>query len=121
MLLQFTLGGKRDVIVASALARRVAGSLNISDEDQTRIAAVAAEAAHEAVDEFLIQHQEFLFALEGRTAAQRQLAEVNRGVGLGLYIASEIVRGHAGNIKVESSHERGTTFTVHLPRNGPME
>jgi signal transduction histidine kinase len=37
-------------------------------------------------------------------------------LGLGLYIAKEIVAGHDGRIDVESSAERGTTFTIHLPR-----
>jgi signal transduction histidine kinase len=37
-------------------------------------------------------------------------------MGLGLYIASEIVRGHGGRIDVASSEAAGTIFTVHLPR-----
>jgi len=37
------------------------------------------------------------------------------GLGLGLYISWEIVRGHQGSIDVDSSAERGTTFRVKLP------
>jgi signal transduction histidine kinase len=40
-------------------------------------------------------------------------------LGLGLFIANEIVKGHGGRIDVESSEDRGTTFTVHLPRHHP--
>ena len=38
------------------------------------------------------------------------------GLGLGLYIAREIVRAHGGEIDVESSATEGTTFTVNIPR-----
>lgn len=36
--------------------------------------------------------------------------------GLGLYIVKEIVSGHGGSIDIESTGEKGTTFTVKLPR-----
>jgi signal transduction histidine kinase len=40
-------------------------------------------------------------------------------MGLGLYIANEVVKGHGGRIGVESSEADGTTFTVRLPRRSP--
>jgi signal transduction histidine kinase len=36
-------------------------------------------------------------------------------LGLGLYIAREIVTMHGGTMRAESS-ERGTVFSAHLPR-----
>ena len=38
------------------------------------------------------------------------------GLGLGLFIAQQIVRSHGGAIAVTSSERTGTTFRVHLPR-----
>ncbi len=37
------------------------------------------------------------------------------GMGLGLYIASEIVHRHGGTLTVESAEGAGSTFTVTLP------
>ncbi|MDZ4166362.1 MAG: ATP-binding protein [Coriobacteriia bacterium] len=41
------------------------------------------------------------------------------GLGLGLFIVSEIVRAHDGTIEVESLHGEGSTFTVRIPVAGP--
>lgn len=38
------------------------------------------------------------------------------GLGLGLYIAREIVEAHGGTIRVQSAPGSGSTFTVELPR-----
>ena len=39
-----------------------------------------------------------------------------RGVGLGLYIAKQIVNAHGGEIRLTSTSEGETTFAVRLPR-----
>ena len=39
-----------------------------------------------------------------------------QGLGLGLFIAQQIVRSHSGSIAVTSSEGEGTTFRVRLPR-----
>ena len=39
-----------------------------------------------------------------------------RGLGLGLYIVRQIALAHGGSVEVESTIERGTRFTVRLPR-----
>jgi signal transduction histidine kinase len=38
-----------------------------------------------------------------------------RGLGLGLHICAQIVRGHGGTLTVSSSQDGGTTFTATLP------
>jgi signal transduction histidine kinase len=46
----------------------------------------------------------------------RQSTSGNReGLGLGLYICSQIVRAHGGTLSVTSTSESGTSFTARLP------
>ena len=61
----------------------------------------------EPIDEIVAQQ---LFQPFFRGNAQSS----NQGLGLGLYIASEIARAHGGKITVASSKEE-TRFTLHIP------
>jgi signal transduction histidine kinase len=45
--------------------------------------------------------------------------KTNAGLGLGLYIASQIVLAHGGTLEATSTEERGTTFSARLPRRVP--
>lgn len=41
-----------------------------------------------------------------------------KGLGLGLPLAHEIIRGHGGEIRVTSQKDKGTTFEILLPEEG---
>ena len=47
--------------------------------------------------------------------------ETGKGVGLGLAVSHSIVERHSGRISVQSTLGKGTTFTVILPINAPLE
>jgi signal transduction histidine kinase len=42
-------------------------------------------------------------------------SQTKHGSGLGLYICKQIIRSHHGKIIVDSTPEKGTRFTIHLP------
>lgn len=57
-----------------------------------------------------------LFSPEARYSKYSEAEPgVSSGLGLGLFIATQIVEGHGGTIAVESTLERGTIFTASLP------
>lgn len=51
--------------------------------------------------------------------ADHSRSEGGRHRGLGLSIVQELVQAHGGSVSVESTAERGTTFSVFLPGGGP--
>lgn len=51
----------------------------------------------------------------------RDTAKPPSGLGLGLYIAKELVTAHGGTLGVTSTDAAGTTFTVRLPRHVEVE
>ncbi len=46
---------------------------------------------------------------------RRSVSPTREGLGLGLYICSQIMAAHGGTLEVTSTREAGTTFTARLP------
>ncbi len=46
---------------------------------------------------------------------ERGNANGHKGLGVGLYITSQIIKAHRGNIKIQSREGAGSTFTIELP------
>jgi signal transduction histidine kinase len=63
------------------------------------------------------EEQGFLFERFYRGEKSRTRHTDKVGFGLGLPIAYWIVRNHGGRIDVDTEEEKGTTFTVWLPKN----
>ena len=40
----------------------------------------------------------------------------DKGVGLGLFIAHNIIKAHDGYVEVESEEGKGSSFTIYLPK-----
>ncbi len=79
-----------------------------ADMNQVRV------AVHNAGPAIPLELQKTLFNPFRRGERDSRTAKTE-GLGLGLYISQEIVRGHSGVIEIESTATEGTTFLVSLP------
>lgn len=57
--------------------------------------------------------QQHLFERFYRARGERE--QTFPGLGMGLYIAAEIVKRHGGTLTVESEEDKGSTFLLSLP------
>jgi signal transduction histidine kinase len=66
-----------------------------------------------------------IFEPLARGAQRDNASKSDKNLGLGLYIARQIVSAHRGSLQLTASNQEGTTFTARLPRNlensGPAE
>ncbi|MFM0051464.1 sensor histidine kinase [Caballeronia grimmiae] len=67
------------------------------------------------------EHLSDIFDPLKRFARNSSNGRGHKGIGLGLFIVKAIVQAHGGSVKVVSSREEGTTFTVKLPTTAPTE
>jgi signal transduction histidine kinase len=68
-----------------------------------------------------IAPEELPYVFDRFHQVQQEREFTGEGLGLGLYIAKEIVAAHGGTIDVASAPGHGATFTVRLPfPSGPI-
>jgi signal transduction histidine kinase len=100
-----------DNLVSNALKHGESGapvSMTVHDEGERVLVEVHNEG--EPIPEAMLPH---IFERFRRGAHDRA------GLGLGLYIADQIVIAHGGSLRVESPGSGGTTFRMILPRRAP--
>ena len=103
-------------LIGNALQYRTSGPVDVSVHD-------------EGADRVVIEVHNFGPAIPEEVQASlfdafRRESATNGGsqsLGLGLFIAREIVRAHGGSVVVHSPDRGGTTFVVELPRGGPTD
>lgn len=87
-----------------------------SSADGDRVSIAIADTGRGIPADLLSQIFEPFVQVDRDTDAKRQ-----KGMGLGLAISRELARAMKGDITVESTLGRGSTFTVSLPADAPSE
>ena len=106
--------------IGQAIANLVGNALQYSPED-TPVDAACWRDGDDAVVEITnagapIPPEQVAHLFEPFRRGDDERSQRRRGLGLGLYIAVQIAAAHGGAIRVRSTAEQGTTFSVRLPR-----
>ena len=103
------------------LSNMIENAVKFSDEGPIRVTAgPAGEGTVEVVvtDEGVGIEAERLTEVFSSPAPVGQKATPS-GTGLGLYLSRKLMDAHGGTISVESEVDKGSTFTLRLPTEGP--
>ena len=121
--IELDIGGHGDVVcdadrIAQVLSNVIGNAIQHGTKGpvSVRVRDTEPDAVAVAVHNFGPPIPEDLQATIFEAFRKGETARENESIGLGLFIASEIVRAHQGSISVRSPDREGTTFTVLLPR-----
>ncbi|MGF1540137.1 MAG: sensor histidine kinase [Pleurocapsa sp.] len=96
---------------------RTPKTMRIRDVNRQLILQVKVKDTGSGIPESALPHIfDRFYRVDAARSTQRQI-DTPSGAGLGLAIAKAIVESHHGQITVSSVLDRGTTFTVTLPRD----
>lgn len=96
-------------LVDNAIKYTFSGSVTISAKEYEQFTRIDITDTGTGIEE---SEQAKVFSRFYRSETVRE----NEGVGIGLYLAREIIAGEGGYIKMTSQRGKGSTFSVFLPR-----
>lgn len=97
-----------NLIVNAAQSISQSGEIKISSEENEKEILIKISDSGEGIKPEILPH---IFTPFFTTK------EVGKGTGLGLSISYGIIEKHKGKIEVESTVGKGSSFTIHLPKN----
>ena len=100
-------------LVDNAIKYTPSGSVTISAAEYELFTRIDVTDTGIGIEE---SEQPKIFSRFYRSEAVRE----NEGVGIGLYLAREIISGEGGYIKLTSEPGKGSTFSVFLPRQAEI-
>jgi CheY-like chemotaxis protein len=93
---------------------------SFDNDQQNRPVHVKVIGSQDGIVRLEVTHQGIssldLLSLQSDRGGEENIEEECTRLGLGMYVARQIVRAHGGNMRVESNDADGTRFTVELPR-----